>query len=152
MSLPADANGRRAYGEELKANPGFTSLVRLIEALLGEGGCPWDRSRKLEECPKYLRGELDEVVAAIEAGDNANLEEELGDLIFMLAFTIKLAEKEGRLGQSGVFKRILEKMVYRHPHVFGGEMEAGTPDEVLANWSKLKKREKATNGDLVDSD
>ena len=79
---------------------------------MAEGGCPWDRSRKLEDCPKYIQGELDEVIEAIGSGNNADIEEELGDLLFMVAFTAKLAERDGRLEMKGVFKRILEKMVH----------------------------------------
>jgi tetrapyrrole methylase family protein / MazG family protein len=142
MCLPHDESGRREFGEALKSNPDFTNLLKLIDALLGDGGCPWDQSRKLEDCPKYLSGELDEVVEAIRSGDNSNLEEELGDLLFMAAFTIKVAEKERKVEISRLLKRIIDKMVFRHPHVFGGEMSAGTPDEVVSNWAKLKSQEK----------
>jgi len=147
MSLPHDRESRRKLGEELKAAPEFATVEKLIEALLSEGGCPWDRARKLEDCPKYLRGELEEVLAAIESGDNENVEEELGDLLFMVAFAAKIAEKEGRMTVRGMFERILSKMVYRHPHVFGGDMEADTPGEVLANWQELKRQEKCSEGE-----
>ena len=142
MPVPHDREMRRALGEELKLDPGFENVARLIDTLLGEGGCPWDRARKLEDCPKYLQGELDEVLEAIESGNDENLEEELGDLLFMVAFTAKVAEKESRVTVRGMFERILNKMVYRHPHVFGGEMEASTPGEVFDNWQKLKEQEK----------
>ncbi len=115
----------------------------MIDTLLGEGGCPWDQARKLEDCPKYLQGELAEVIEAISSGDDENLEEELGDLLFMVAFAAKVGAKEGRMTLRGMFERLLEKMVYRHPHVFGGEMTASTPGEVLDNWEELKRREKA---------
>ena len=143
MPVPDDPKMRRALGEELKSHPGFESVARLIDTLLADGGCPWDRARMLKDCPKYLRGELEEVLQAIESGDNQNLEEELGDLLFMVAFTAKIGEKESRMTVEGMFERILNKMVYRHPHVFGGEMEASTPDEVLDNWQELKRQEKA---------
>jgi uncharacterized protein YabN with tetrapyrrole methylase and pyrophosphatase domain len=143
MSLPDEKDARREYGEELRSRREFASVMTLIEALLGENGCPWDRDRKLQDCPKYLEGELDEVIEAIASGDDANLEEELGDLLFMVAFTMKVAEKEGRLSPESVYGRILNKMVHRHPHVFGGEMVAETPGEVLDNWDKLKEQEKA---------
>lgn len=142
MNLPDDPEGRRAFGEALKSRPEFESLLSLIDALTGERGCPWDQKRQLSDCPKYLQGELNEVVEALESGNNANLEEELGDLLFMVAFAIKLGEKEGRLSVDGVLRKVLEKMVYRHPHVFGGEMTAETADQVLANWKELKRREK----------
>ncbi len=143
MSLPEDPAARRAYGEKLKSLPSFDNVLGLIDALLGEGGCPWDRERKLADCSKYLKGELKEVIEAIESGDDENLEEELGDLLFMVAFAAKVAQKEGRLDVDGIFKRILDKMVRRHPHVFGGEMGAATPGEVLDNWQKIKEQEKA---------
>jgi tetrapyrrole methylase family protein/MazG family protein len=141
-----DRESRRALGEEFVSRPGFDSVMRLIETLLGEGGCPWDRARKLEDCPEYLEGELREALEAIGSGDDENLEEELGDLLFMVAFTAKIAEKEGRMSVRGMFERLLGKMVYRHPHVFGGEMEATTPGEVLDNWRELKRREKSGGG------
>lgn len=143
MPVPEDPEKRRALGDELRSEPRFEGVARLIDTLLGEGGCPWDRARTLEDCPEYLRGELDEVVQAIESGDNENLEEELGDLLFMVTFTAKVGEKESRMTLEGMFKRILDKMVYRHPHVFGGEMDASTPGEVYDNWQKLKEKEKA---------
>ncbi len=143
MSLPDEAEARREYGEKLKSRPGFESMVKLIAALLDDRGCPWDRARKLEDCPEYIKSELEEVIQAIESGDDVNLEEELGDLLFMVVFTMKVAEKEGRTSSSGVFERILNKMVHRHPHVFGGKMQAETADEVLDNWSRLKEQEKA---------
>jgi len=142
MNLPEDRESRRKFGERLKTSPAFDSILELIEALLSENGCPWDRSRTVEDCPKYLESELGEVVDAINRGDNDNLAEEIGDLLFMVAFTAKLAEKEGRLGVKDVFTRILNKMVFRHPHVFGGDMDASSPDQVVDNWHELKKREK----------
>ncbi len=142
MSIPDSTDDRRALGEKLKANPGFGSLLRLIDTLLSDNGCPWDRERKLEDCPEYVEEELREVIEAIKSGNDAELEEELGDLIFMVAFTAKIAEKEGRVTLPGMFERILNKMVYRHPHVFGGEMDAENPDQVLANWEELKRKEK----------
>jgi uncharacterized protein YabN with tetrapyrrole methylase and pyrophosphatase domain len=142
MPVPHEQELRRALGEELKSNPAFDSVARLIDTLLDEGGCPWDRARTLKDCPKYLKGELDEVLVAIESGDDDNLEEELGDILFMVAFTAKVAEKESRMTVRGMFERILNKMVYRHPHVFGGEMEASTPGEVFDNWQILKEKEK----------
>jgi tetrapyrrole methylase family protein/MazG family protein len=142
MSIADTPDSRRALGEELKSNPGYDNLVRLIETLLGDNGCPWDRERKVEDCPEYIQGELREVIEAIESGDDSSLEEELGDLLFMVTFTCILAEKEGRLTRSGMFGRILNKMVYRHPHVFGGDMDADDPEQVLSNWQELKRNEK----------
>jgi uncharacterized protein YabN with tetrapyrrole methylase and pyrophosphatase domain len=143
MPLPEDPETRRMLGEQLKSALTFESLVSLIDTLLGEGGCPWDQSRKAAGCPEYMQGELNEVIEALKNGDNANLEEELGDLLFMVAFTAKLAEKEDRMTMKGMFERILNKMVYRHPHVFGGVLSASSPEEVVDNWKELKNREKS---------
>jgi len=148
MNFPDEREQRRKFGETLKSEPSFDSMLNLIDALLSENGCPWDRSRKVEDCPKYLESELAEVIDAINRCDDGNLEEELGDLIFMAAFTAKLAEKEGRLhskGIKGIFERILNKMVFRHPHVFGGEMEASSSEQVIDNWRELKILEKEGN-------
>lgn len=143
MPQTEDIESRRALGEKLKSNPDFSSMLDLIDILLGERGCPWDQSRKLEDCPKYLKGELEEVVQAIEASDYDNLEEELGDLFFMTAFTAKVGGKEGDIRIEKIFERIINKMVYRHPHVFGGDLAAETSQEVFDNWQILKEREKA---------
>jgi uncharacterized protein YabN with tetrapyrrole methylase and pyrophosphatase domain len=145
MCIP-DKNILRELGENLKKNPRFDSIVTLIDTLLGEQGCPWDRSRTVADFPKYLKGEVDEVVDAVERGDNVNLEEELGDLLFVVVMAIRVAEKEGRLDIDGVFRRIIDKMVFRHPHVFGGDMEATTADQVLDNWQILKAQEKDKPG------
>jgi tetrapyrrole methylase family protein/MazG family protein len=143
MPQTGDIESRCALGEKLKSNPDFSSMLDLIDTLLGERGCPWDQSRKLEDCPKYLKGELEEVIQAIEASDYENLEEELGDLFFMTAFTAKVGGKEGNIRIEKIFERIINKMVYRHPHVFGGDLTAETSQEVFDNWQILKEREKA---------
>lgn len=152
MSLPEDIESRRALGEKLKSNPDFQNMLELIDTLLDEGGCPWDRARTLTDCTKYLKDELAEVIEAIESSDYENLEEELGDLLFMVAFTAKVGEKEGRIEIRRVFEKILNKMVYRHPHVFGGDLTAETSDEVFDNWQILKEKEKAARKNTPATD
>jgi tetrapyrrole methylase family protein/MazG family protein len=142
MSEGVDREERKRLGEKLQAQADFPAILELIDTLIGPDGCPWDREQTVENCPKYLRNEVQEVIGAIESGDNENLEEELGDLLFLVAFTSKLGEKETRVSMDGVFRRILKKMIFRHPHVFGGDMDAENPEEVLANWQHLKELEK----------
>lgn len=142
MTALEDSANRRQLGEQLIADGDFDAIIRLIDILISPGGCPWDQKQTVSDCRQYLTNEVTEVIEAIEKSDDANLEEELGDLLFLVAFVSKLGEKEGRLSLERVFKRILKKMVYRHPHVFGGEMDAVTPEDVLENWMKLKELEK----------
>lgn len=142
MNMPPEINDRIILGEQLKSNPEFESIIKLIGILLGEDGCPWDKKRKLEDCPKYLSGELNELIDAIKNNDSDNIKEELGDLLFMVAFTAKLAEREGLLSMTEVFQRILNKMVFRHPHVFGDKIRADSADDVVENWKMLKQKEK----------
>jgi len=145
MSLPEDRESRREIGEELKSNPGFESVDRLIGFLLGDGGCPWDRSRRLADCPEYIKSELDEVIEAIGTDEGTDIEEELGDLLFMVVFTARVAKNEGKITIDGLYRRILEKMVFRHPHIFGGEMDADSAEQVVDNWQKLKMQEKESD-------
>ncbi|HEX9760190.1 MAG TPA: MazG nucleotide pyrophosphohydrolase domain-containing protein, partial [Candidatus Acidoferrales bacterium] len=97
----------------------FEDLVRLQARLLTPGGCPWDREQTHESLRTYLLEEAYEVLEAIESRDAAKLREELGDLLLQVVFHAALAEKAGRFDIRGVAQGIHDKMVRRHPHVFG---------------------------------
>jgi len=109
--------------------------------LLGKGGCPWDREQTHRTLLKYLREETGEVAAAVRKKDWKNLEEELGDVLLQVVFHSALAKKAGRFDIGDVISGINAKLVRRHPHVFGGA-PLSTPEEVLAQWDRIKRKEK----------
>ena len=123
----------------------FEDLVRLQARLLTPGGCPWDREQTHESLRTYLLEEAYEVLEAIESRDAAKLREELGDLLLQVVFHAALAEKAGRFDIRGVAQGIHDKMVRRHPHVFG-DAAADTSGQVLKNWEHLKAEERRAAG------
>jgi len=122
-------------------------LVAVMRRLLAPGGCPWDREQSFETLRKYVLEEACEVIDAIDAGDRAALREELGDLLLQVVFQAELARREASFGIDDVIAGIVDKLVKRHPHVFGS-VEVSNADEVLRNWEKLKAREKGDRGIL----
>lgn len=121
-------------------------LIRMVDTLLGEGGCPWDREQTIEDFIKFITNESQEVIDAIKAGDWDNTCEEVGDLMFLCVFLCRIAEKEGKFTLKQTVQKLIEKMIRRHPHVFSDTKVSG-PAEVLENWQEIKKREKgADNG------
>jgi MazG family protein len=126
----------------------LTRLVAVMRRLLGPGGCPWDREQTFESMRKYVLEEACEVIDAIEGGDRAALKEELGDLLLQVVFLAELGRREGTFGIDDAVAGIVEKLVTRHPHVFG-DMDAKDADEVLRNWERIKAKEKADRG-LLD--
>jgi tetrapyrrole methylase family protein/MazG family protein len=123
---------------------GFEELIRIMEAL--RQGCPWDRQQNRQSLKPYLVEESYELLEALEEDDPEKIKEELGDLLFQIVFHCEIAKERGEFDISDVIEKIGEKMVTRHPHVFGGE-ELGTAEEVVNRWEEWKKRE----GKLRDS-
>ncbi|MCS6900595.1 MAG: nucleoside triphosphate pyrophosphohydrolase [Myxococcales bacterium] len=129
----------------------FPFLVELMQRLLAPDGCPWDREQTLESLRRYTVEEAHEVVEAIDRGDRNELRAELGDLLFQVVFQAELARKEGSFGPDDVIKAIIDKIVRRHPHVFGdGSVTVESSAQVLANWEQIKAQEKGAQG-LLDS-
>jgi MazG family protein len=122
-------------------------LVEIMQRLLAPDGCPWDREQTLETLRPYVVEEAHEVVDAIDRGAPDELREELGDLLLQIVFQAELARAQGWFGPDDVVTAICEKLVRRHPHVFGDQKVSGTA-EVLANWEAIKAREKAGRGVL----
>ena len=94
-------------------------ILRIIESLLGENGCPWDRKQTPETVQTYLVEESHEAVAAVRAGKVEEVADELGDVLFMALFLVRLDEGRGDFNLEDVCRLICEKMIRRHPHVFG---------------------------------
>ena len=133
-------------GAKLARSGSLASLARVMEILLSPGGCPWDRRQTHSTLLKYLREEAGEVSRAVRRKDWANLKEELGDVLLQVVFHSALAQRDGRFKLADVIRTVNAKLVRRHPHVFGGEKLAGklkTPAQVLREWKKIKKAEKA---------
>jgi tetrapyrrole methylase family protein/MazG family protein/ATP diphosphatase len=122
-------------------------LVTIMRRLLAPGGCPWDREQTLESLRPYVIEEAHEVVDAIDRAAPAELREELGDLLLQIVFQAELARVQGWFGPDDVVSAICDKLVRRHPHVFGDLRVSGT-SEVLANWETIKAQEKPTRGVL----
>jgi tetrapyrrole methylase family protein/MazG family protein len=128
----------------------FEDLVALQARLRAPGGCPWDREQNHQTLKTYLIEEAYEVLDALER-DNANeLTEELGDLLLQILFHSDIAKEAGRFDIADVISGIHEKMVRRHPHVFG-TVKADTPEQVLKNWAQLKAQEKRSQNGLDSS-
>ena len=119
----------------------FEDLVAVQARLRAPGGCPWDREQTHLTLRTYLIEEAYEVLDAIEKGNSQDLAEELGDLLLQVLFHADLARETGAFDISDVITGIRDKMIRRHPHVFGN-VKAETAGEVLKNWAQLKAREK----------
>jgi tetrapyrrole methylase family protein/MazG family protein/ATP diphosphatase len=126
----------------------LTRLVGVMRRLLASDGCPWDREQSFETLRKYVLEEACEVIDAIDSGSRTALREELGDLLLQVVFQAELGRREGAFAIDDVVAGIVDKLVVRHPHVFG-DVTAKDSDEVLRNWEKLKAREKGERG-LLD--
>lgn len=120
---------------------GFDRLVKLMAVLRGGDGCAWDKLQTLKSLQPYVLEEACELIDAMEDGDSEKLKEELGDLIFETVFVAQVCSEEFRFDMCDVIDTINEKMVRRHPHIFG-ETSAGTPSEVLKQWHEIKAEEK----------
>ncbi|RKY64497.1 MAG: nucleoside triphosphate pyrophosphohydrolase [Candidatus Latescibacterota bacterium] len=116
----------------------FGRLVEVVARLRRE--CPWDRKQTHESIRPYLIEEAYEVAEAIGSGDDGELKEELGDLLLQVVFHARMAEERGAFSVGDVVKGLVEKLVRRHPHVFG-EVEVEDAEEVLERWEEIKKKE-----------
>ena len=120
----------------------FDRLCWIMNRLLGPDGCPWDREQTHETLKQYLIEEAYEVCEAVETGDAAHLKEELGDVALQVVFHAALSKRDGGFGIDGVLDGISDKLVRRHPHVFGTTAVDGS-SQVLENWEQIKQRERA---------
>jgi len=128
------------------ADDKFTELVELVARLRGPDGCPWDREQSHESIKGLVVEEAYEVVEAIDEGGDDELKAELGDLLLQVVFHSQIATDEGRFGVRDVIEVLQDKLVRRHPHVFGDE-KAESSGEVLKNWEALKEAERAAKGE-----
>ncbi len=129
---------------------GIAAIFEVVHRLRAPGGCPWDREQTHESLRPYLLEETYELLEAIDAGDDAKLMEELGDLLLQVAMHAEIAAEQGRFDPAQVSEAVAAKMVKRHPHVFG-DVSVANADEVLRNWEhqKLHEARKAGNDQSV---
>jgi tetrapyrrole methylase family protein/MazG family protein len=121
--------------------PELRKLVWIVDRLLGPGGCPWDQAQTHESLKRHLLEEAYEVLDAIDSGSEAKFQEELGDLILQPIMHAQMKALAGGFDIEDVARTINEKLLRRHPHVFGS-LEAADADEVLKNWDRIKQQEK----------
>lgn len=116
-------------------------LVEVMERLRGEEGCPWDREQTHQSLTPYLVEETYEVLEALADQQARKVCDELGDLLLQIVFHAQIAKEQKNFDMNDVISAITEKMIRRHPHVFGG-VEVANSDEVLVNWDKIKSQER----------
>src|ERR1043166_9123616 len=123
----------------------FLRLVDIMARLRAPGGCPWDREQTPLSLRPYVIEEAYEVLEAIEGGDPEALRDELGDLLLQVVFQAELAAEAGRFTIADVASAVADKLVRRHPHVFG-DVELRDADEVMRNWRRIKAEEVHARG------
>jgi MazG family protein len=124
--------------DEKKAGAAIQGLVAVMARLRSPAGCPWDREQDHQTLRFHAVEEVYELMDAIEAGDDQEMAEELGDLLLQVVFHCQLARERGAFDFEQVARRITEKLIRRHPHVFG-ETKVKNVDEVWANWERRRK-------------
>jgi len=127
----------------------FEKLVDIMSALRGETGCPWDREQTRESLKPFLVEETYEVLEAIDEGNAEKIKEELGDLLFQIIFHCQLARERNEFDVHDVIRKISDKMIGRHPHVFG-QASYETFEEVLTQWEERKKEEGKGRGSILE--
>jgi len=126
----------------------FDELVHLMHTLRGPNGCPWDRKQTLASLKPFVIEESYEVIDAIDRDDRAALAEELGDFLLQAVFIAELTSEEGSFDIYDAITAIHDKLVHRHPHVFG-DVQANDAEAVLVNWEKLKNEERKAENKSV---
>ena len=125
----------------MRRRPAIDELLNIMARLRGPNGCPWDREQNHHSLRWHAVEEVYELMDAIESGDDHELEEELGDLLLQVIFHCQLAKERRAFNFEQVARRIADKLIRRHPHVFG-DTKVKSVDQVWANWEKIKHAEK----------
>ena len=125
----------------MKSKRAINDLLKVMAKLRSPAGCPWDREQSHHTLRRHAIEEVYELIDAIEAGDDHEMAEELGDLLLQIVFHCQLAKERGAFDFEKVCRLIVEKLIRRHPHVFG-KLKVKDVNEVWANWDKIKKAEK----------
>ncbi len=137
-------NSKQTKQKHLTPGQWFEKLVAVQARLRAPNGCPWDREQTHQSLRTYLIEEAYEVVEALESGNDAKFAEEMGDLLLQIVFHSQIAREEGRFTVAEVIREIHDKMIRRHPHVFG-KTHAKDSAEVLRNWEQIKAEERRSS-------
>lgn len=129
--------------------PEFQRLCEVIATLRSPQGCPWDQQQTLKSIKPYTLEETYELLEAIDADDNDAIREELGDVLLQVILDAQIAADEGRFGLAEVVRLLTDKMIRRHPHVFGDEQGA-TTDQIRARWQTIKQQEKPARASRLE--
>jgi len=143
-------SGKPVKQKQLTPGQWFERLVAVQARLRAPDGCPWDREQTHQSLRTYLIEEAYEVLEALESGNDAKFAEEMGDLLLQIVFHSQIAREEGRFTVAEVIREIHDKMIRRHPHVFG-KTSAKDSAEVLRNWEQIKAEERRSGGKKGDS-
>lgn len=128
----------------------FSALIDIVARLRGEGGCAWDRAQTPQTLRPYVLEEAYEVLDAIDRADPADLQKELGDVLFQLVLLAQMADEAGDFAMVDVLERINEKMIRRHPHVFDPSYDETVPAQGIAAWEKRKASERGEASSALD--
>src|SRR4029077_18580979 len=144
------SEGKPTKQKQLTPGEWFEKLVAVQARLRAPNGCPWDREQTHQSLRTYLIEEAYEVLEALESGNDAKFAEEMGDLLLQIVFHSQIAREEGRFTVAEVIREIHDKMIRRHPHVFG-KTRAKDSAEVLRNWEQIKAQERRASDKKLDS-
>lgn len=135
---------RKHNGKEYieKEKHDINELIEIVKVLRSPDGCEWDRAQDFSSMKKCLKDETEEVLSAIDNKDYKNLQEELGDVLLQVVMNSEIANERGLFDFNDVVQTLSEKLIRRHPHVFGDTPKPTTPEESLALWKSVKKQEK----------
>ena len=138
---------------QCKNRYGFEDLLEVMRLLRAPGGCPWDAEQTHASIRRDFLEETYEALDAIDREDPVDMCEELGDMLLQVVFHTQIETEQGRFTMDDVVDGVCKKMIFRHPHVFGGTMEADTSEQVLVNWEMLKRKEKdqRTTADAIEA-
>lgn len=136
---------RKHNGKEyIEKNPhDIGELIEIVSVLRSPVGCEWDRAQNFDSMRECLKNESAEAIDAIDKKDYKNLQEELGDVLLQVVMNAEIASEKGLFDFGDVVQTLCEKLIRRHPHVFGDETRPTTPEESLALWRKVKQIEKS---------
>lgn len=127
----------------------FSRLVEVVARLRGPDGCPWDKEQTQKSLTKYILEEAFELAEAIDSGDQQHIQEELGDYLFQVILQAQVAQDEKYFQLIDVLKTLSDKMIRRHPHVFGdASQKVASSAEVLVNWAKIKEGEQKSSTEM----
>ena len=131
----------------------WADFLEIMRLLRGPGGCPWDAEQTHQSIRRNFLEETYEALDALDRDDPVDMCEELGDVLMQVVFHATIEEERGRFTMADVVDGVAQKMVYRHPHVFGGTMQADNSEQVLVNWEVLKRQEKGqrSTADAIES-